>query len=59
MLIKTPEQAAAKRDGFRALTTPYSLKERDMMDKVVADMERGGIKYRLVQASGGVEVWRK
>ena len=45
--------------GFGRLTTPYNLPlEKAMMDNVIADMRRGGIKYALVATKGGTEVWR-
>ena len=45
--------------GLGRLTTPYNLPlEKAMMDNVIADMRRGGIKYALVATKGGTEVWR-
>jgi len=45
--------------GLGRLTTPYRLPlEKWMLDNVIADMKRGGIKYALVSVGGGVEVWR-
>ena len=45
--------------GFGRLTTPYRLPlEKALMDNVIADMRRGGIKYALVVTKGGTEVWR-
>ena len=45
--------------GFGRLTIPYKLPaEKEMLENVRADMERGGIKHALVIAGGGVEVWR-
>ncbi len=41
------------------LTTPYKLpRERWMLNNVVDDMNRGNIRYALVQVAYGLEVWR-
>ena len=45
--------------GFGRLTTPYRLPlEKTLMDNVITDMRRGGIRYGLVATRGGTEVWR-
>ena len=46
--------------GYRALTVPYFLpQQKDMMERVLADMRRGNIPACLVKGNGGVEVWRQ
>ncbi len=52
-------ETEARGMGLGRLTTPYNLPlEKTMMDNVIADMRRGGIKYALVATKGGTEVWR-
>ncbi len=52
-------ETEARGMGLGRLTTPYNLPlEQTMMDNVIADMRRGGIKYALVATRGGTEVWR-
>jgi len=52
-------ETEARGMGLGRLTTPYNLPlEKAMMDNVIADMRRGGIKYALVATRGGTEVWR-
>jgi len=52
-------ETEARGMGLGRLTTPYNLPlEKAMMDNVIADMRRGGIKYALVATKGGTEVWR-
>jgi len=52
-------ETEARSRGFGRLTTPYNLPlEKTMMDNVIADMRRGGIRYGLVATKGGTEVWR-
>ena len=53
----TPTEATEA--GYRALTTPYNLKERWMLDAVLADMRRGNTDAVEVQYATGTEVWRK
>ena len=53
----TPKEATDA--GYEALTIHYYLKERWMLDAVLADMRRGGIEAVEVRKSQGVEVWRK
>jgi len=53
----TPTEAAEA--GYRALTTPYNLKERWMLDAVLADMRRGNTDAVEVQYATGTAVWRK
>ena len=58
----------ARRAGMKPLTQPYRLPhERILLDRVIADMKRGGINYALVSEKGstandgifeGVAVWR-
>ena len=58
----------ARRSGMKPLTQPSLLpRERALLDRVIADMERGGINYALVSETGstandgifeGVAVWR-
>ncbi len=52
-------ETEARGMGLGRLTTPYNLPlEKAMMDNVIADMRRGGIRYGLVATRGGTEVWR-
>ena len=52
-------ETEARGMGLGRLTTPYNLPlEKTMMDNVIADMRRGGIRYGLVATKGGTEVWR-
>ena len=57
MNLTTPDEATAA--GYRWLTTPYFLKERWMLDNVLADMRRGNIDAIEVRQPTGIEVWRK
>jgi hypothetical protein len=46
--------------GYRPMTTSYKIpNEQWMLDRVIEDMDRGQIKFALVTATGGGEVWRK
>ena len=56
---KQMTQTEAEEAGYRALTTPYTLKERWMLDAVLADMRRGNTDAVEVQHATGTEVWRK
>ena len=58
-MTKRMTPRTATEAGFRALTTPYTLKERRMLDAVLADMRRGNIDAVEVQYATGTEVWRK
>ena len=49
----------ASKAGYKAVTFPYEAGEDVQMKKVVADLERGGIEYAIVDADKGKEVWRK
>ena len=52
-------ETEARGMGLGRLTTPYNLPlEKTMLDNVIADMRRGGIRYGLVATRGGTEVWR-
>ena len=53
----TPTEATDA--GYSALTTPYTLQERWMLDAVLADMRRGNTDAVEVQYATGTEVWRK
>lgn len=55
----TKEQATAAK--YRAMTNPYILPaEAWMLQNVLADMERAGADYALVETRmNEVEVWRK
>ena len=55
--MMTPKEATEA--GFRALTIPYYIKERWMLDAVLADMKRGNIDAVEVRKPAGIEVWRK
>ena len=44
--------------GFRPMTHPYFPAEEEMLKRVISDMQRGRIKFALVQVGLGVEVWR-
>lgn len=51
--------AEARARDYRPLTRPYRLPEEAwMLDRVVADMEQGGIEYAMVATASGPEVWR-
>lgn len=52
-------QADAIGQQLLPMTTPYYLPGEDwMLKNVLQDMNRGGIKYALVQIGLGIEVWR-
>ena len=55
--MMTPKEATES--GYQALTTPYLLKERWMLDVVMADMRRGNIDAIEIRTDTGTEVWRK
>ena len=57
MIQPTPKEAT--KAGYQALTTPYTLKERWMLDVVLGDMKRGNIDAIEIRTGGGTEVWRK
>ena len=57
----------AEAANYKPLTFPYVAGEETMLGKVVADMERDNIDYKLVETTikvrdirqWGVEVWRR
>ena len=53
----TPTEATEA--GYSALTTPYTLQERWMLDAVLADMKSGHTDAVEVRYAAGTEVWRK
>jgi hypothetical protein len=53
----TPTEATEA--GYSALTTPYTLQERWMLDAVLADMKSGHTDAVEVRYLVGTEVWRK
>ena len=58
MQTMTPQAAEAA--GYRALTTEYKIPEEQwMMDRVLADMKRGGIDTVIVSMARGPEIWRR
>jgi hypothetical protein len=58
MQTMTPQAAEAA--GYRALTTEYKIPEEQwMMDRVLADMKRGGIDTVIVSMARGQEIWRR
>lgn len=58
--MKTMTPQAAEAAGYRALTTEYKLPEQQwMLDRVLADMRRGGIDTVIVTMARGPEVWRR
>lgn len=60
MEYETISANEASRLGFRALTTGYKLpRQKQMIQNVLDDMKRGNIPAVLVEASDGVEVWRR
>jgi hypothetical protein len=51
--------AQAKAEKLEPMTSSYLVPEEDwMLRNVIADMQRGSIKFALVQVGLGVEVWR-
>lgn len=44
--------------AWRALAGPYREDEQWMLDNVLADLRRGGIKYQVRYTTTGLEVWR-
>ncbi|MDR2673340.1 MAG: hypothetical protein LBC18_00320 [Opitutaceae bacterium] len=57
--IKIVNEAQAKALGCRSLTTRINpVSEADMLRHFITDMQRGGIRFALVKAGEGVEVWR-
>lgn len=60
-------ETEARRAGFRILAGPYGSTQAGMLGAVCADLERGGIEYAVVPATGyhagrtltpPVNVWR-
>lgn len=52
-------EAQALTQELQPMTTPYYPPGEDwMLKNVIADMERGKIKFALVQIGLGLEVWR-
>ena len=46
-------------DCFRPLAGPYAEGERWMLEAVIADLNRGGIPWKLQSAGDNqVEIWR-
>ncbi len=57
---KQQTRRQAERAGYRPLTTGFALPgEQAMLDKVVADLNRGCIDFALIKGDNGIEVWRK
>ena len=53
------DEGSAIRDGYAPLTSPYLKGELAMLDKVIADMETARAVFCLVNADGGICVYRK
>jgi len=53
----TPTEATEA--GYSALTAPYTLQERWMLDAVLADLKSSNTDAVEVRYSAGTEVWRK
>lgn len=52
--------AEALFDGYKALTTPYSIPDEQVaLNRTMKDMERGKIDYILVGTQDSLAVWRK
>lgn len=57
MAVITKKQA--EEGGYSAVTFAFKAGEENMMNKVIADLDRGGIESATVKVAGGTEVWRK
>jgi hypothetical protein len=51
--------AVARSLGYRPMLTYNLPNERFMLDLVIASMNMCKIKFALVTATGGVEIWRQ
>lgn len=49
----------AKAQGYQPVTTAYSAAEVGMMRRQIQSFEQSNIPYALVDANGGIEIWRK
>jgi len=58
--MKTITKQQAKAEGYRPLTTAYTLPQEEwMINNIVADLQRANIKFVFVAESTGVEVWKQ
>jgi len=58
--METITKQQAKAEGYRPLTTAYTLPQEEwMLNNIVADLRHGNINFALVAESTGVEVWKK
>ena len=58
--MKTITKQQAKAEGYRPLTTAYTLPQEEwMLNNILADLQRGNINHALVAQSEGVEVWKQ
>lgn len=59
-LSQTVTAAAATKAGYRPMTLSYSLPfEAAMLENVIGDLIKRKLRFVLVAAPRGVEVWRK
>jgi len=57
--MKTITKEQAKAEGYRPLTTAYTLPQEEwMLNNIVADLRRGNINFALV-AEDDVRVWNR
>jgi hypothetical protein len=54
LFMKQTEEFTA----WKALAGPYRDDEQWMLDNVLADLRRGGIKFLVRYTASGLEVWR-
>ena len=62
--MKTITKQQAKAEGYRHLTTAYTLPQEEwmiklMINNIVADLQRANINFVFVAESTGVEVWKQ
>ena len=58
MYLQRPSELKAP-DGWNRILSPCDKTESYIIELTIADMERAGVRWMLVEAEGGRELWRK
>jgi len=56
---RTRSVKALENEGFRRLAGPYSQKEEDMLDRLLADAKRAGKEVSFSGDHSKLEVWHR
>jgi len=57
--LNEDQETVLELEGWCCITSGYKPKEYWMLEEVIADLERGGISYRLYRARDGIRIFRQ